>query len=319
MRTYLARLGSFQFGLDTAAFKELQRSSNFRWEAKNRIGRQPAQQNTGRGADTITLSGVIYPHFRGGLAQMDQLRQQARTGDPLPLVYAFESVGQFCGLWCVSSIEETRTVFFENGAPRKIEFRLSLVEYGEDFANDVGTQAATIALVSNAVGGVDGPAVAAVGNTAAAAAKVATNQAGALGAVGGLVTSAQTVVGAINTAVNSALNSDAMRLAKTTVAEIGKLKASVAGMQSAVTGLRKASGIGGTLSALGNLEASSGVMSQVLGTVSEKLVPTVGPINGTSPSSIYARQVASVTGTFGELATASTGIKSAAKTLKAFF
>lgn len=128
----MARLGAFTFSLDTAAFQELQRSSTFNWQAKNRIGRQPAHQLTGRGADKITLSGVIYPHFRGGLGQIELLRQQAKTGEPLPLIYAFETVGQYCGLWCVTDIEETRTVLFENGTPRKIEFRLSLVEYGED-------------------------------------------------------------------------------------------------------------------------------------------------------------------------------------------
>lgn len=132
MRTYMARLGAFTFGIDTAAFKELQRTSTFNWQAKQRIGRKPAQQNTGRGADTIKLDGVIFPHFRGGLSQVEQMRAQAGLGQPLPLVYAFESVGQFCGLWCITGIEETRSIFFEDGTPRRIEFSLSLVEYGED-------------------------------------------------------------------------------------------------------------------------------------------------------------------------------------------
>lgn len=132
MRTYMARLGGFTFGLDTAAFQELQRVSTYRWQAKDRIGRRPAQQNTGLGAETITLNGTIYPHWRGGIRQVDALRQEALRGDPLPLIYAFESIGQYCGLWCITSIEEVRTVFFDNGAPRKIDFRLSLVQYGED-------------------------------------------------------------------------------------------------------------------------------------------------------------------------------------------
>lgn len=132
MRTYMARLGTFMFGIETAAFQELQRSSSFRWQSKDRIGRKPAQQNTGRGADTISLSGVIYPHYKGGLGQIEALRQQAAAGTPLPLIYAFESIGQYCGLWCVTSIEETRQVFFADGRPRRIDFRLSMVEYGED-------------------------------------------------------------------------------------------------------------------------------------------------------------------------------------------
>ena len=132
MLTYMARLGGFTFSLDTAAFQELQRASTYRWQAKDRIGRKPAQQNTGAGSDTISLSGTIYPHYRGGLGQIEQLRSQAAIGQPLPLIYAFETVGQSCGLWCVTSIEETRRVFFVDGTPRRIDFRLSLVEYGDD-------------------------------------------------------------------------------------------------------------------------------------------------------------------------------------------
>lgn len=130
---YMAQLGSFSFGIDTAAFKELQRSSTYKWQSKDRIGRRPAQQNTGRGADRISLSGVIYPHYRGGLGQMEAMRAQAGLGEPLSLIYAFESVGQYCGLWCITSIEENRTIFFADGTPRKIEFSINLVEYGEDF------------------------------------------------------------------------------------------------------------------------------------------------------------------------------------------
>lgn len=132
MRTYMARLGNFEFELDTAAFKTLTRVSTYNWKGQDRIGRKPAQQFTGEGADTIELNGTIYPHFRGGLGQVGDLRAQAGLGVPLPLVYAFETVGQYAGLWCITEIEETRTVFFEDGLPRRIDFRLSLVEYGED-------------------------------------------------------------------------------------------------------------------------------------------------------------------------------------------
>lgn len=132
MKVYMARLGSFMFGLDTAAFTQLQRVSGYKWEEKNRIGRDPALQFTGTETETITLSGVIYPHYRGGLQQMEQLRQQADRGLPLPFIYASEYAGQYLGRWCVSGITEDRTVFFEDGRPRRIEFQVSLKRYGED-------------------------------------------------------------------------------------------------------------------------------------------------------------------------------------------
>lgn len=141
----MARLGEFQFGIDTAAFQELQRVSSYKWQGKNRIGRKPAQQFTGPDAEKITMNGVIYPHYRGGLGQIGQMRVAASRGQPQILVYAFEQVGQYCGRWCVTDIEETRTVFFDNGMPRKIEFRISLVEYGEDGVDQAAMIAANIA------------------------------------------------------------------------------------------------------------------------------------------------------------------------------
>lgn len=133
----MARLGSFSFELNTAAFQTLQRKVEYRWEMQNRIGRAPAAQFTGRGQDTIELSGTIYPHFRGGIAQVGAMRAAAEEGEALPLVYAFEAVGQYAGLWVIKSISEERTVFWSNGVPRKIEFSLSLTSYGEDFGDIV--------------------------------------------------------------------------------------------------------------------------------------------------------------------------------------
>ena len=129
---YMAQLGPYQFSLETSAFDTLSRNTEFRWSAQNRIGRMPAQQFLGYGEDTIELQGVIYPHFRGGLGQMAALRELAGNGVPMPLIYSFESTGQYVGLWCVRSIRDVRSTFMRNGAARKIEFTMSLTAYGED-------------------------------------------------------------------------------------------------------------------------------------------------------------------------------------------
>lgn len=127
-------LGDFRFSATTAAFQSLQRQSAYRWQSVDRVGRKPAQQFLGAGADKITLQGVIFPHYRGGLSQVSRMREMAGRGKPLPLTYTLDRVGQYCGLWCIAEISEGRTVFFSNGAPRKIEFSLALIEYGEDLA-----------------------------------------------------------------------------------------------------------------------------------------------------------------------------------------
>lgn len=133
---YMAQLGGYQFSLETAAFDQLQRTSEFRWQPLNRIGRMPAQQFLGYGEDTIELQGTIYPHFRGGLGQLAAMRAAAGSGEPLALIYAFENAGQYAGLWCIKSVRDNRSVFFRDGAARRIEFSLTLTRYGEDA--DVG-------------------------------------------------------------------------------------------------------------------------------------------------------------------------------------
>lgn len=129
---YMAQLGSYQFSLETSAFQTLQRQTQYRWQAQPRIGRAPARQFLGAGDDTIELQGTIYPHFRGGLGQLALMRAAAQNGEPLPLTYAFETAGQYAGLWCIDSVSDNRSMFFRDGAARQIDFTLSLSAYGED-------------------------------------------------------------------------------------------------------------------------------------------------------------------------------------------
>ncbi len=312
MRTYLARLGGFQFGIDTAAFQELQRVSTYRWEAKNRIGRKPAQQNVGQGADTINLQGVIYPHYRGGLGQIDAMRQQAASGEPMPLIYAFDTVGQFCGQWCVTSIDETRTVFFENGTPRKIEFSLSLVEYGEDSA------AATVASAAGAVAGAVNAsgAVSAAASVQSAAAAV-TTQAGALGML--QRAAANTVATTVSAAVGAAINNPAVRLARTAAQDLANAAGTVRAVVSAAELVANASSAPAALSALASLSASAGAMGDAVGAASARLATTSGSFGGASGNTLYRQEIAAATGTLGQLAGASASVKTAANTLKGFF
>jgi phage protein U len=148
---YMAQLGTYQFSLDTAAFDTLQRQTAYRWQAQQRIGRAPAMQFLGAGEDTVELNGTIYPHFRGGLGQLALMRAAASNGEPLPLTYAFETAGQYAGLWCIQSVRDNRSVFFRDGAARKIEFSLTLAAYGEDAGGQAGL--VTLATAANTVAG----------------------------------------------------------------------------------------------------------------------------------------------------------------------
>ena len=129
MSSVMLQLGQYVFSLDTAAYQRLKRSYPYTWQPQARTGREPAQQYTGPGAQQITLNGTMYPLFRGGLGQIDALKQEADQGKPLMLV---DGTGMIWGRWCIQEITETRTLFHRDGTLMKIEFILQLIAYGED-------------------------------------------------------------------------------------------------------------------------------------------------------------------------------------------
>ena len=122
----------YYFNLDTAAFEELTRSSEFRWAAQERLTRRPAQQAVGLGAERISLKGSIYPGFKGGLKQLDTLRSIGAQLQPLSLTTGY---GDVLGNWCLKTIEEEQSAFLQGGIPRKQAFILEFVRYGDDLQN----------------------------------------------------------------------------------------------------------------------------------------------------------------------------------------
>lgn len=122
-------LGPYRFSLNTSAYQSLKRSSEYRWPSIERIGKEPLLQAIGPGCDRIDLDGVIYPHFRGGLGQINAMRDSAQKQEPLMLI---NGQGNVLGRFVITQIEESQNTFLADGAPRKIEFRLSLERYGEE-------------------------------------------------------------------------------------------------------------------------------------------------------------------------------------------
>lgn len=122
-------LGMFVFSLSTAAYQELQRQTEWRHASNNRIGAVPARQFLGRGDDSITLPGIILPELAGSGLSLDAIRLMANTGKAWPMV---EGSGRIYGLWVIESLSETKTLFFRDGTPRRIEFNLSLKRIDDD-------------------------------------------------------------------------------------------------------------------------------------------------------------------------------------------
>lgn len=122
-------LGDFRFEINTAAYRRLERAATYRWEEQDRIGRQPAVQFVGSGLITINLEGTIYPTFRGGLGQIEEMRGIAAKGEPHLLI---DGLGRVWGKWVIAEVRELQTVFTDDGRPRKIDFTLQIKQYGDD-------------------------------------------------------------------------------------------------------------------------------------------------------------------------------------------
>lgn len=125
----LFQLGSFQFDLPNGVPQTLERSAEYRWEAQDRILREPAYQFVGPGAQEITLDGVLYPGFSGRTTTMETLRTLAQQGEPQMLT---DGLGRVFGKWAIHSIREGLAVFAPGGGARQITFSVQLVRYGED-------------------------------------------------------------------------------------------------------------------------------------------------------------------------------------------
>lgn len=117
----MMQLGDSQFGLESAAYQALERSTHWRWADLKQPRGGPALQYGGQDSDRITLPGVIYPEWRGSAGQMDRLRALADRGEALLMV---DGRGNVLGDWVIERLDERQSVFAGRGVPRRIDFSL---------------------------------------------------------------------------------------------------------------------------------------------------------------------------------------------------
>lgn len=128
-------LGQFVFSLSTLAYQDLQRQTQWRHPSSSRVGAAPARQFVGPGDDTIALQGLLVPELVGDTGSLDELREMADTGAAWPLV---EGTGRVYGFFVIESLSEGHTLFFQDGAARRIEFTLNLARVDDDRVERIG-------------------------------------------------------------------------------------------------------------------------------------------------------------------------------------
>jgi len=129
MTDVMMSLGGFKFGIATAAYEEMSKQHSWRWAQQDRVGRKPAQQAIGPDASTLSLKGRIYPHWNGGLAQLNELKA---LGDEMTPQLMVDGTGRIWGKFVITKLSETQKHLNEYGQPRRQDFTLDLKEYGAD-------------------------------------------------------------------------------------------------------------------------------------------------------------------------------------------
>lgn len=148
MTGFMLTLGGFPFMLETLPFQNLARQSGWNWPEQQLIGTTPALQFTGKQAEKITLSGLLCPELTGDRSSLEALRLLADQGKPLPLV---SGTGLFLGLWVIESVEQGEDIHFSDGTPRRMNFTVNLVKYG-DMLSAVGSALGSLSRVAQLFG-----------------------------------------------------------------------------------------------------------------------------------------------------------------------
>lgn len=134
-------LGLFVFQLDSAPYTEFKRQLAWRHATQARVGAAPELQFIGRDTDVVSLSGTLMPELTGGTVSLALLETMADMGKSWPLI---EGTGLVLGLYVVTAVETTRTLFFKDGAARRIDFVLTIKRTDNDDVDTVGTISDTL-------------------------------------------------------------------------------------------------------------------------------------------------------------------------------
>ncbi|MEG3182114.1 phage tail protein [Sphingomonas sp. LT1P40] len=125
----LLSLGMFPFSIPTLLHDELQRRADWRHPGNPRVGARDAQQFTGPGPETMSITGTAMAELSDGEASLDELREMAGTGDAWPLV---DGAGRIYGDFKITGIDERMKLFFPDGTARRIDFAIDLLRSGDD-------------------------------------------------------------------------------------------------------------------------------------------------------------------------------------------
>ena len=124
-------LGFFVFMRKTIPYQSTSRSLSFRHPTNAVLGELPKSQFIGKDSETIEISGTLMPEITGGKISIQMLELMAESGEAFPLIEGASFLIK--GWFVIESLKEDSTEFFSDGAPRKIDFSMSLKRVDESW------------------------------------------------------------------------------------------------------------------------------------------------------------------------------------------
>lgn len=119
----LYALGAVAFEVWPLNTDAVERRADTQFVPKPVLGRRPPLEFVGEGAETIRMSGRLFPQKLGGLAELELLDEQRRAGKAMPLM---RGDGKPFGWFVIESLIERSSYLDQRGVGKVIEFDISL-------------------------------------------------------------------------------------------------------------------------------------------------------------------------------------------------
>jgi hypothetical protein len=124
-------LGPFMFQSHGFGYNDVGRKLDATWAEIETAAGLNALQWTGPRSETVTITGVLFPHEFGGQGTLDGLRLAAKLGIPLMLV---SLGGRIFGTHAVQKIDEDRAFHDRFGTPGRNAYTIEVKRLGGGFS-----------------------------------------------------------------------------------------------------------------------------------------------------------------------------------------
>ncbi|MDD2170682.1 phage tail protein [Glaesserella parasuis] len=128
-------LGLFVFMRQTVPYQETSRELSWNRPTNSVVGKLPRTQFTGKASETMTISGTLIPELTGGRLSLTALELMAEQGKPYPLIDG--ATFMVLGWFVIENISVQSSLFFGDGAPRRLDFSLSLKRVDDSMMTEI--------------------------------------------------------------------------------------------------------------------------------------------------------------------------------------